>query len=174
MRPIIARHKVQVGDLGGKQGRVKRMGTRAADRSRRKTLHAVGIVRTEAGEIAFVNVPVERRQAINDGGIALQRDLFPQPIMKDRRNEFALVLGPGLLFDHGSQRQYLVQGEIHAGRLGLQVAPPHMVQGVHHGFDDVLRLRSTSKGIGFGKEIPFQRIGFNPEGYDIRAVANQL
>ena len=170
MGPIVARHKIQVGGLGGKQGRVERVSTGAADRSRRKALHAVGIVGTEAGEIALVNVPVERRQSINDGGVTLQRDLFPQPIMKDRRNEFALVLGPGLLFDHGGQRQYLVQRQVHAGRLGLEVAPPHMVQGVHHGFDHVLWFRSASKRIGLGEEIPFQRIGFNTEGRDIRTV----
>src|SRR2546426_11577297 len=71
MRSVVPGDKIQEARIGRIECRANRLYAWVGDRSRRQSLHPIGIVGTGTRQVFLVQISVECRQATNDGWIAL-------------------------------------------------------------------------------------------------------
>src|SRR5438132_10172931 len=71
MRSIVPGDKIQGARIRGIECRANRLNAWVGDRSRRQSLHPIGIVGTGTRQVFLVQISVECRQAINYSRVAL-------------------------------------------------------------------------------------------------------
>ncbi len=100
MRSVVLRDEVEIRRRQGIQGGTDRLCPGIGDRPGRQTGPPIGIVGTGMGEIFFAKISIESRQPIDHRRIALQGNMFLQPIMEYGGDVGTFVSDTGLFFDH--------------------------------------------------------------------------
>jgi hypothetical protein len=103
MRPIILGNEIKIWNRSGTAGSHKGVPARITDRSRGKSSPEIGVIRSGSQQIFFGQISIEISYSIDDGGIALEREVLFQTIVKYGRDERFLFRERCFFFDDGSQ-----------------------------------------------------------------------
>src|SRR5437667_11924058 len=97
--PIVLRDEVQVLDRRWVHRRLEGLQARVRDGAWRESPAGIGVERRRSSKVLAGEVARKVADAVDDGGIALQRQALPQAIMKHGGDQRALVVPPSFLLD---------------------------------------------------------------------------